>query len=236
MTPLHGDQNNSDSNGVVGILDKTLNRLGDRPSARRRNHLPSPGRRRLLAGGPGFAFTPWLLWSLLIFAMVSGSVEAGDRRGRRSAFGRLNRQEEEILVDHGPAPRVPKEILQRRQEDLFDLGTSTSLQRQSFAATASAVDRTATSLASVVSPSDESSATTTTSSEPTSTATATPTAPTGTYSLPKPFDGGLGTNYTQESCPNFLRTMLRNETFSKCLPLSVLLQVSEDDAGIKCGF
>ena len=44
-------------------------------------------------------------------------------------------------------------------------------------------------------------------------------------SLPLAFDGGLGTNYTQPSCPTFLRSMLNNETFISCVPFSLLLQV-----------
>lgn len=53
------------------------------------------------------------------------------------------------------------------------------------------------------------------------------TAPTESSApLPKPFDGGLGTNYTQPSCPTFLTSMINNDTFTSCLPFSLLLQVS----------
>lgn len=43
--------------------------------------------------------------------------------------------------------------------------------------------------------------------------------------LPTPFDGGLGKNYTQPSCPTFLKAMINNDTFVPCLPFSLLLQV-----------
>ena len=59
--------------------------------------------------------------------------------------------------------------------------------------------------------------------------TSMPSAPAdSTAPLPKPFDGGLGTNYTQPSCPTFLKSMLSNDTFTSCLPFSLLLQVSSD--------
>lgn len=48
-----------------------------------------------------------------------------------------------------------------------------------------------------------------------------------TTSLPRAFDGGFGTNYTQPSCPTFLRSMVNNDTFMSCLPFSLLLQVRQ---------
>lgn len=48
---------------------------------------------------------------------------------------------------------------------------------------------------------------------------------TTTTSLPRAFDGGFGTNYTQPSCPTFLRSMVNNDTFISCVPFSLLLQV-----------
>ena len=48
---------------------------------------------------------------------------------------------------------------------------------------------------------------------------------TPTISLPRAFDGGFGTNYTQPSCPTFLRSMVNNDTFISCVPFSLLLQV-----------
>ena len=52
-----------------------------------------------------------------------------------------------------------------------------------------------------------------------------PDSPTTTLSLPRAFDGGFGTNYTQRSCPTFLRSMVNNDTFISCVPFSLLLQV-----------
>lgn len=46
-----------------------------------------------------------------------------------------------------------------------------------------------------------------------------------TTSLPRAFDGGFGTNFTQPSCPTFLRSMVNNDTFISCVPFSLLLQV-----------
>ncbi|KAF6230310.1 hypothetical protein HO133_004650 [Letharia lupina] len=45
-------------------------------------------------------------------------------------------------------------------------------------------------------------------------------------SLPRAFDGGFGTNFTQPSCPTFLRSMVSNDTFISCVPFSLLLQNS----------
>ena len=70
----------------------------------------------------------------------------------------------------------------------------------------------------------DSNATKTTSS---SVGTSILSAPTDTNSpLPKPFDGGIGTNFTQPSCPTFIKSMVSNDTFTSCLPFSLLLQVS----------
>ncbi|KAL9612939.1 MAG: hypothetical protein Q9167_002468, partial [Letrouitia subvulpina] len=53
------------------------------------------------------------------------------------------------------------------------------------------------------------------------------TDPAGTdESLPTPLDSGLGNNYTEPNCPVFVRSMLNNDTFSSCMPLSILLQNS----------
>ena len=52
-----------------------------------------------------------------------------------------------------------------------------------------------------------------------------PSSPDAPNSLPRPFDGGFGTNYTQPSCPRFLRSMVNNDTFLSCVPFSLLLGV-----------
>ena len=44
--------------------------------------------------------------------------------------------------------------------------------------------------------------------------------------LPRPFDTGLGNNFTTSSCPAFFRDFLSDDAFNECVPLSLLLQVS----------
>lgn len=46
--------------------------------------------------------------------------------------------------------------------------------------------------------------------------------------LPKPFDTGLGNNFTTSSCPAFFKNFLSDDAFNDCVPLSLLLQVSLD--------
>jgi hypothetical protein len=46
--------------------------------------------------------------------------------------------------------------------------------------------------------------------------------------LPRPFDAGLGNNFTTSSCPIFFKQFLSDNTFNECVPLSFLLQVSLD--------
>ncbi|KAI4754436.1 hypothetical protein E4T52_13417 [Aureobasidium sp. EXF-3400] len=46
--------------------------------------------------------------------------------------------------------------------------------------------------------------------------------------LPRPFDTGLGNNFTTSSCPAFFKDFLSNDAFNECVPLSLLLQVSRD--------
>ena len=67
-------------------------------------------------------------------------------------------------------------------------------------------------------------ASTTTAADVSVTAASSDTSTT-TTSLPTAFDGGFGTNYTQPSCPTFLRSMVNNDTFISCIPFSLLLQV-----------
>jgi hypothetical protein len=42
--------------------------------------------------------------------------------------------------------------------------------------------------------------------------------------LPKPFDQGFGGN-TTENCSNFIYGFLSDQSFTSCLPFSLLLQV-----------
>lgn len=170
----------------------------------------------------------WVFCAFLVISSWTVSVDATHPGGRYSPKWRQDgvvEQHEEVLLDHGPTPLPSYGILGKRKDD--PSGTdqplqSSSFQRPSFASTAAAVDATAaTAWPSLVSPDETPSTITGSHASPTSS----PSAPPWAGPLPKPFDGGLGTNYTQQSCPDFLRSMLSNETFSSCLPLSLLLQV-----------
>lgn len=43
--------------------------------------------------------------------------------------------------------------------------------------------------------------------------------------IPSPYDGNIGTNFTVQTCPDFINSFLVNPTFKSCLPFSLLLQV-----------
>lgn len=45
--------------------------------------------------------------------------------------------------------------------------------------------------------------------------------------LPKAFDTSLGTNFTQQSCPDFFSNFLKNDTFINCYPMSFFLKNSQ---------
>jgi hypothetical protein len=62
-----------------------------------------------------------------------------------------------------------------------------------------------------------------------STSSSAPSASTASSdALPRPFDAGLGNNFTTSSCPTFFKQFLSDNTFNECVPLSFLLQVSLD--------
>jgi hypothetical protein len=174
----------------------------------------------------------WVIYTIVLLSTLAAAVDAMDPGGRYGRIWRYEgaiRQPEEILLDHGPPPVAVYGMLRKRQDDPSSSNQRSSFSsvgRPSFASTAAAVDETGSAQPSVVSPSEETPSTTTRSSP---SPPSVPDVPTEPSPLPKPFDGGLGTNYTQQSCPTFLRSMLGNETFSACLPLSVLLQVCHID-------
>ncbi|KAL8972067.1 MAG: hypothetical protein Q9183_000739 [Haloplaca sp. 2 TL-2023] len=128
-------------------------------------------------------------------------------------------------------PLEPPELkyIYRRQDgddSTERAGARTTAQKQlrfSTTATASAAAETFTSAVLPGSSSTSSEPSSPTSSaEPTSIVT----APGSTSTLPRPFDTGLGNNYTQPNCPVFINSFIRNETFTSCLPFSLLLQNS----------
>ncbi|KAL8830482.1 MAG: hypothetical protein Q9191_001413 [Dirinaria sp. TL-2023a] len=141
---------------------------------------------------------------------------------------------EEIILDKSPPPQID---LLRRGGDGGPLqaakaqasasATSTSLgpmttadMRPEFSSPATAVASTATGLSSIVAPEGDS----TSSAAPAQTSII--SAGGSSSSAPKAFDGGLGNNYTDSSCPLFLNSFLNNETFTDCMPFSLLLQTS----------
>lgn len=228
MILLHGFQNNETRQSSRAREDKTAENPGRGLSTNERVGRSGRSRGGCRQVSPLF-LNYWIICALLIFLSLAGPVGAinpSERLGQRWSHEREIEQHEEILLDRNPPPVPTYGNVRKRKDDASDsdqVSLSSSLARPSFASTAAAVDETATARPSVVGPSDEKSSTTIGFKPP---PTSSPGIPTPTGPLPKPFDGGLGTNYTQQSCPTFLRSMLNNETFSACLPLSLLLQVS----------
>lgn len=230
MILLYGFQNTETRQSSRASVDKTAGNSSHDLSTNERIRRPDHsrgGRRRV--SPPILSY--WIICATLIFSSLAGSVGAinpSGRPGQRWSHERDIEQHEEILLDRNPPPVPTYGNLRKRKDDVSDsdqASLSSSLARPSFASTAAAVDETETARPSVVGPSDDEKSSTTIGFKPPSTSS--PGIPTPTGPLPRPFDGGFGTNYTQQSCPTFLRSMLNNETFSACLPLSLLLQVSD---------
>ncbi|KAL8704981.1 MAG: hypothetical protein Q9201_001878 [Fulgogasparrea decipioides] len=105
-------------------------------------------------------------------------------------------------------------------------GAKTTAQRHlRFSSTSTASPAATTSAAaaftSAILPNSKSS-----SSTPSTAPSSIVTAPGVSSNLPRPFDTGLGNNYTNPKCPAFINDFLRNETFTACHPFSFLLQNS----------
>ena len=199
-------------------------------SAPGQNQRPRPGRRRQDA-----LTTTWTgCWivALLTLLTLSSQVEASSRGfGRRSSYGRFV-EAGEIHFDRSPPP--PRIDLLRREGggDLFEtksdgaaastaiVAMATSMTMPDFSSPATAVASTATGLGSIVAPAGDA----TSSASPSQTSIVSEGG--GETSLPKAFDGGLGSNYTEASCPLFLNSFLNNDTFTDCMPFGLLLQVS----------
>ena len=170
------------------------------PNARRPTSHLRPGRRRWhIASMPVSA-----MLSVLLLLCLCAPAFAAHRPGFHERRPKVEGRENDIIFD----PRQPP--LERRQ---FNLEPSSSKERRA----------TKTSSRSAPSSTAEAEATETPESTTTNGIASAP-MPSG-FMLPKAFDGGLGTNFTQPSCPTFLKEMIRNETFISCLPFSVLLQV-----------
>ena len=148
----------------------------------------------------------------------------------------------EIVFDRSPVPGAELRLYRRQGGDIFEsvksspkaaatVSTSTD-QKPVFSNAATAVPSSASSDGSAVTPVAHSRTSSQTSSSSSDSSSSSPSetgimmAPgTSTGDLPKVFDGGLGSNYTEQSCLSFLQSMISNQTFSDCLPLSLLLQV-----------
>lgn len=166
-----------------------------------------------------------LLAAVCVPAAAVEQWESGPRLGRGRSI-----RDGGILLDRRPSPIV--DLYRRQNGDLFgsallspsttsSIPASSAAGRTTFSSTASALASTDTgSPSTIVAPSTAST------SSPVSSPTSIISAPSAGASLPQPFDGGLGNNFTQPSCPTFINAFLRNETFNSCLPFSLLLQVS----------
>ena len=197
----------------------------------RQNQRPRPGRRRQDAWTT--TWTQCWIAALLTLLTLSSQADASSRAfGRRSRYGKFV-EAGEIHVDRSPPPRV--DLLRREGGgDLFQtksdgaatatataiVAMSTSMTLPDFSSPATAVASTATGLRSIVAPAGDA----TSSASPSQTSIVSEGG--GETSLPKAFDGGLGNNYTVASCPLFLNSFLNNDTFTNCMPFSLLLQVS----------
>lgn len=164
---------------------------------------PRPGRRRLPLASTNLT----LLLSIALLITFFAPTTAFNRPRFEIRRPALEEWENDIVFDPRPTPRP--ELVKRQ----FDLGSSSSRSRTSSQ--------------------EEDQPTSTADDSPTSTSAQEATgsggiisAPTPSDSdLPRPFDAGLGTNYTQPGCLTFLRNMLSDDAFTNCLPVSVLLQV-----------
>lgn len=204
---------------------------------------PRPGRRRCFQFATStvlrLSFCFLILLSTLCVPINATRSASGRRRDKVASepprwevikpelayFGRG-----EIVYDRRYPVTPVHNNLYRRQDSVnieeSPRGTvrTTSDRRLRFSSTSTAKPAAAT-FTPVVLPGSSSSPSTTSSSSTSAQPTDIVTAPDTGFGLPRPFDTGLGNNYTQDSCSTFLSSFLRNETFASCLPFSLLLQV-----------
>lgn len=208
---------------------------------------PRPGRRRFLP--PAISNLQLLLVSIVLlsnFCVPASATRSHDGR-RKQRYGELAEplprfeyvepnfelfKPGDIVYDRRfPVVPIHNDFHKRQHalnvDDSSKGGAAkTTAQKQlKFSSTSTARPAAATTAAAfttAVLP-ESSKSTSASSTEPTSLVTA---PGTGSNSLPRPFDTGLGNNYTNPNCPVFINGFLRNDTFTSCLPLSLLLQVS----------
>lgn len=205
-----------------------------------RHTRPRPGRRRYLLRT--LTALQIFLCSIVVLSTLcepAGATKLYDGR-RKPRHGRLALQypkfeyvEPELelfkpgdIVHDRRFPVVPVDNSIYKRQDAVDMGASskgnddpkTTGQRHLKFSSTSTASPAATTTASL----SDSEPTSAPSTQPTGLVTAPGT--TGS-SLPRPFDSGLGNNYTQPNCPIFINNFLRNDTFISCHPFSLLLQV-----------
>ena len=177
------------------------------------NTRPRPGRRRHIMGLPSLSFIFYALFFLSMFCPTASGLKHPRLELRRLV---LRSQGDAILMERSPWPTP---VLGARQFD-FESSTTKKSSKTQQAETTSNAAAAATTTA------QGAAMTSTSGDDSTASSTGIDSAPMPSDSpLPKAFDGGLGTNYTEPSCPKFLMDMVNNDTFSSCVPVSVLLQV-----------
>ena len=188
----------------------------NRPRPGRRRNSSRHWRHRNVRSNPAFFVSPSRYISIffgLVF-LLCGSVTASDARsgtlGNPLELRRLAGRGE-ILVDRSvpPTPRMRE----RRQET-----TSSGLPTDIFPSSSSTAQIAPDSTTRTSFPSQS------TASQTSALATASPTAIQSP--LPSPFDSSLGNNFTSLTCPTFFQNFLSNDSFTSCLPFSLLLQTS----------
>ncbi|KAI4233803.1 MAG: hypothetical protein LQ352_008217 [Teloschistes flavicans] len=206
---------------------------------------PPPGRRRSRL--TALTTLHLVLCSIVLLSTLCGPVSASSQHHerRKPRYGKVAVplakfdyvepdydlfQPGDIVYDRRfPVEPVQRDIVRRQDgvnvEDSSSkegAAKTTSRKQLKFSSTSTASPAAATSSSSTL-PDVKSSSSTSGAAAPSSIVTA-PGA--DTSSLPRPFDTGLGNNYTQPNCPVFINNFLRNTTFTSCVPFSLLLQNS----------
>ena len=184
------------------------------PNRRKGASRPRPGRRRFHVPSCNLSFL--LVAIILAFC---GPITAFDRQRFEVRRPIPEGLENGIIFDSRPAPNVD---LVKRQ---FNIGGESSSKGEKETSSPPSEIAAPTSTTEETSKPTGDESTSSGSAEETTGSGGIISAPTPTNSqTPKPFDGGLGTNYTS-ACLSFMKEMVGNEDFIRCVPVSVLLQV-----------
>lgn len=109
-----------------------------------------------------------------------------------------------LLVDHSDRPEPPFFQRMQRRDNKDDTSVSSSSSYapiQASTATLLTTNAAATSSSGIVA--------------------ASPTA------LPQVFDSNIGNNFTSQTCPTFFESLMTDDNFQECYPLSLLITVSD---------